>query len=473
MIYHGTRIDEFELALQEGIERAGQYQKPVVVSIAERIDEFSPIEFVQAGAQLSDARSYWTQPNGELTLVGLGVAHVLETVGSLRFRQTAADWRHLMAGAIVGDSCGLPGAGPLLLGGFAFDAQRPTAEAWKNFPHARFVLPKLLFAKIQNEFWLTRSVVVEPESDAVFEALALNEFANAVLENLATQSQKAGGSGKPKKRVARELLAAHEWKSIVAQAIATIRRDELEKVVLARAAELQSHYPFDSARALAYFSNHAPGTYQFAFARGQDCFLGATPEQLVRVRDGKLETMGLAGSMPRGDTPDQDDEFGKELLASAKDRSEQEIVVRAMREVLGDTCVQLQASATPTLLKLGSIQHLITRFKGCLSNGYSLLDLVERLHPTPAVGGRPRAAALHWLREHEQLDRGWYAGAVGWLDQNLQGEFAVAIRSALLHENRATLYAGCGIVADSDPEREYAESELKFKPMLAALKSDE
>jgi isochorismate synthase EntC len=140
-----------------------------------------------------------------------------------------------------------------------------------------------------------------------------------------------------------------------------------------------------------------------------------------------------------------------------------------MREVLGDTCVQLQTSAQPTLLKLHSIQHLVTRLGGTLANGYSVLDLAERLHPTPEVGGRPRAAALQWLREHEQLDRGWYAGAVGWIDQNLEGEFAVAIRSALLHENTATLFAGCGIVADSDPEREYAESTLKLKPMLAAL----
>jgi len=248
-----------------------------------------------------------------------------------------------------------------------------------------------------------------------------------------------------------------------------IRRDELEKVVLARAVQLDAHLPFDAAGALEYFSQHAEGTYQFAFARENDVFLGATPEQLARVRDGKLVTIGMAGSRPRGATLEQDNQIGNELLASTKDRIEQEIVVRAMREVLGDTCVQLQMSSIPTLLKLNSIQHLITHFSGTLSNGYSLLDLVERLHPTPAVGGRPRAASMQWLREHERLDRGWYAGAVGWMDRNLEGEFVVAIRSALLHGNQATLIGGCGIVGDSEPEREYAESALKLKPMLAAL----
>ena len=162
------------------------------------------------------------------------------------------------------------------------------------------------------------------------------------------------------------------------------------------------------------------------------------------------------------------------MLASAKDRNEQEIVVRARcAKCSGDTCVQPQMSANPTLLKLASIQHLVTRFSGTLANGYSVLDLVERLHPTPAVGGRPRAPRLAWLREHEKLDRGWYAGAVGWVDQNFEGEFVVAIRSALLHQNQATLFAGCGIVADSVPEHEYAESALKLKPMLAALGAGE
>jgi isochorismate synthase len=230
--------------------------------------------------------------------------------------------------------------------------------------------------------------------------------------------------------------------------------------------------PFAPARALEHFSRHAPGTYQFAFARGNDCFLGATPEQLVRVRQGQMETMGLAGSMPRGTSTEQDERLGSELLASAKDRREQEIVVRAMREVLGDTCAQLEMSDEPSLLKLQNIQHLVTRFSGTLAAGHSVLDLVERLHPTPAVGGLPRAAALEWLRAHEKLDRGWYAGAVGWMDGNLEGEFAVAIRSALLTQNRATCFAGCGIVADSDPEREYAEASLKLRPMLAALGAD-
>ncbi len=466
MIYQETRTDEFALALRRGIEQAVRLSKPILVSVSERISEFEPISLFDRAAELTNARTFWAQPDAELTLVGLGVAHAIDTVESLRFRQAAADWRYLLAGAMIEGSRGLPGVGPLVLGGFAFDAQNPTPAQWQNFPHARLVLPKLLYTKTNNEFWLTRNVVVDADADVTFDALALDEFAGA-LENIPPSFPRVRAHALEAE--ARELVSADEWQKIVARAIAAIRREQLEKVVVARAVELRGARDFHSARALRYFSQHAPGTYQFAFARGEDAFLGATPEQLVRVRAGKLETMGLAGSMPRGATPAQDKQFGEELLASAKDRNEQEIVVRAMREVLGDTCVQLQMSAAPTLLKLGSIQHLVTRFNGTLAQGNSILDLVERLHPTPAVGGRPRAAAMQWLRENEKLERGWYAGAVGWMNERAEGEFVVAIRSALLRKNRATLFAGCGIVAASDPAREYAESELKIKPMLAAL----
>lgn len=470
MIYRETVTDELISALKQGIEQANRLGKAVLVSVTERIAPFEPLEIMQRAGELTNARVYWAQPNHELTLVGLGVAYAMDGFESLRYRQAAADWRHLMTGAIVEGPRGLPGVGPLALGGFAFDAQRATTKLWQNFPHARLVLPKLIFSKRKGDFWLTRSVVADPDCDIAFEALTLNEFVSDVLES--NNSPNASKSRTPVKGI-RELVSRQNWQAMVADAVQTIRREDLEKVVLARAVELNAPTAFDPVRALAHFSNAAPGTYQFAFSREEDCFIGATPEQLVRVRDGNLETMGLAGSMPRGSTPVQDEQFGNEMLASAKDRNEQEIVVRAMREVLGDTCVQLQMSVTPTLMKLASIQHLVTRFNGTLANGYSVLDLVERLHPTPAVGGRPRAAALAWLREHENLDRGWYAGAVGWMDQNLEGEFVVAIRSALLHQNQATLFAGCGIVADSVPQREYAESALKLKPMLAALGAGE
>ncbi|HET7034704.1 MAG TPA: chorismate-binding protein, partial [Thermomicrobiaceae bacterium] len=157
------------------------------------------------------------------------------------------------------------------------------------------------------------------------------------------------------------------------------------------------------------------------------------------------------------------------LLASAKDRGEHAIVVRALAEGLAGICRELEMPAEPKLLSVANIHHLHTPLRARLQPGRTLLDAVERLHPTPAVGGWPRDPALRFIRAQEGLDRGWYAAPVGWLDRHGAGEFAVALRSALVEGASATLFAGCGIVADSDPDQEYAESAIKLRPMLSAL----
>jgi isochorismate synthase len=207
----------------------------------------------------------------------------------------------------------------------------------------------------------------------------------------------------------------------------------------------------------------------FAVVRGGRWFLGATPERLVRVRHGEVSAMALAGSAPRGQSPEDDRRFGEALLASAKDRVEHAIVVEMVRHSLSGACDAVSVAEAPALLKVSNVQHLHTPIAARLRGGSTIFDLIERLHPTPAVGGVPRAAALDWLRRREGLDRGWYAGPIGWIDGRHEGEFAVAIRSALLSRDEALLYAGCGIVAGSDPDAEYGESQLKLRAVLAAL----
>jgi isochorismate synthase len=267
----------------------------------------------------------------------------------------------------------------------------------------------------------------------------------------------------------RELRSAAAWQADVATATETIRNGQLEKVVLARAVELQATTPFDAARALRYLTEQYTGCYTFAMARGDKCFLGATPERLIRLQNGEVLTMSLAGSIRRGATDVEDRQLGQALMDSAKNRFEHTVVVQAMVEALDEVCTALQVSPHPALLKLGNIQHLCTTITGQLAHGETVFNVVEALNPTPAVGGRPRDASLQFIRDYEKLDRGWYAGPVGWVDAGGDGEFAVALRSALLHGHVATLFAGCGIMADSNPEHEYAESILKLKPMLAAL----
>jgi isochorismate synthase len=465
----------WQTLLTQGHQRAQRTGRPVVVSVTESTGPHDAIQLFERCQSLTTERLFWAQPGAGFTLLGLGVAYALETNDAGRFQQAALAWRTLMAEAMVESPSQAPGLGPLLMGGFAFDAQRPTSALWQYYPHGRLVLPRVVFTQRSGEAWVTHNLVLRPESDLeaeATEAISLTQAALTLDPRPARPNGPNGrsaGNGHSSTITTHELQSAAKWQADVANATRAIREGYLEKVVLARAVQLKSTAPFNAARALEHLSAHYTGCYIFAIARGDDCFLGATPEQLVRLRTGEVQTMGLAGSIKRGKTATEDARLGQTLLNSAKDREEHVVVVQAVVEALEPMCARLDYDHTPSLLKLGNIQHLYTPIHGRVANGYTILDFVERLHPTPAVGGRPREVALQLIREDEGIDRGWYAGAVGWLDARSEGEFAVALRSALLQRHTATLFAGCGIMADSDPAQEYTESALKLKPMLAAL----
>lgn len=265
-----------------------------------------------------------------------------------------------------------------------------------------------------------------------------------------------------------ELPPANAWKEIVRAAAAATRQGRLKKIVLARAIRMRAA-GFDSARTLWRLRAAYPRCTLFAITRGARCFLGATPERLVRLQGTEVAVAAVAGSAPRGGSEEEDARLGRLLLAGAKDRLEHALVVDALRDVLAKISTAAPSTAETVLLKLGNIQHLYTPLTAVLRGRHTVLELAGLLHPTPAVGGVPRAAALRWISDHERLDRGWYAGPVGWMDRRGNGEFAVAIRSALLQGTEALLFAGCGIVGDSDPDQEYAESWLKLRSILPAL----
>jgi isochorismate synthase len=270
-------------------------------------------------------------------------------------------------------------------------------------------------------------------------------------------------------------LSARAWQALVGSVARGIRQRQLgiEKVVLARAYAVQHRRPIDPVSALRQLAGSNPSCTVFAVAHANACFLGATPERLVALRHRAASTMALAGSVARGATPAEDQALAEQLLRDPKQRAEHAVVVGALRDGLAQVCSRVVADAQPHVHTLASLQHLLTPIRGQVTPGHGLLDLVERLHPTPAMGGFPRQRALELIRASEGLDRGWYAGPIGWVNRVGEGEFVVGIRSALIHGASAMLFAGCGIVADSDPAAEYAESGWKLRPMLAALGVDE
>src|SRR5829696_6482414 len=260
------------------------------------------------------------------------------------------------------------------------------------------------------------------------------------------------------------------WESSVATAVTLIRQGALDKLVLAREEQLLAAIPFSPITALARLRRFNSAATLFAMQSGRSWLLGASPERLVRLHETRVDVTCLAGSIGMGHDDEERRHLADQLLSSKKDREEHEIVVRSTMCALAEVCEDVtRLAGTPRIATARAVQHLETPVSARMSDAGNILDLVERLHPTPAVGGYPSNRALSIMRELEVIDRGWYAGPFGWTDLDGSGEFVVAIRSALLSGRIASVFAGSGIVADSVPAAEYEETSLKLRPMLAAL----
>ncbi|MHB1225497.1 MAG: isochorismate synthase, partial [Gemmatimonadaceae bacterium] len=359
--------------------------------------------------------------------------------------------------------------------------------AWRGFPDAWLAVPRLCLAVSPAGRWLASSVLVrtgdeplrladglERERDRLIGAGAASESA-AVWATIAESFRNRRPSSDEAVAAATAAgvdgddAAREAFLQAVAEGAAAVRGGALEKVVVARAVGWRPPRPPDAVATLRRLAARYPDCHLFAVARGRRVFLGASPERLVRVDGRMVRATSLAGSIGRGATAELDGRQGAALMASAKDREEHAIVVRALTAALAELGDDVVAPAAPALLTMPDVHHLYTPVTARLRDGVALLDVVARLHPTPAVGGAPRDDALAFIRDHERWDRGWYAAPVGWMDAGGDGEFAVALRSALLDGDRATLFAGCGVMGDSEPGEEYAESELKLRAMRDGL----
>jgi menaquinone-specific isochorismate synthase len=462
--------------LREAAGRAAKQQRPVLASFTQ------PVEWCDTIRAFTGARRaglgecfFWEQPAEQNTLVGVGAATTIETDGITCFIDSASAWRALMNDAVVTyapATMSTPGSGPVLFGGFAFDPLSPRTQLWAEFPGGLLILPRFLLSYSANHVTLTINRMIQASDNTEQSAQEIE----AGVRHLRTAIEHAPTT--PREEEAsirfsiRETRPASEWMETVANIVDMIQHGAFEKVVLARDIQVKLDDPaeaFDISITLQRLRESYPAAFVFAVQRGERFFIGATPERLVQAQDGQIHTMALAGSARRGETAGEDAQLGTELLQSEKDNSEHAIVVAMVREALESHCTNVRVSAAPQLLKLKNLQHLKTPIAGELVPGRCILDVLADLHPTPAVGGFPRHAALETIRNTEKLDRGWYAGPLGWIGAGGHGEFAVALRSGLIDGSKATLFAGCGIVSNSDPQAEYAESDLKFQVMLRGL----
>ena len=437
-------------------------------------------------------RFYWSEPDSSenrMTLAGLGIAAevkvppVLEnadqdpSLPGHRFSAIAQAANELFDRAIVlpvewltengiDEEWRQHPARPRLFGGFAFQDDFIPDNTWSVFCPAHFVLPHYQFVQLSDSAYLTINVLVAWDEDisscfgGLKEAL-LTRMALVLPDDLGTNSIVSLSYPMP----------SGKWAEIIHQATQYIRNGELEKVVLSRVCEVRTDESINALASLSYLNQNYGSCYRFIFEPvPQHAFFGATPELLIRKNSADIVTMALAGSTARGKTPEHDTSLAIQLLNSSKNRHEHQLVVDTIRSSLKAFLADLESSAEPVILRLPNIQHLLTPIYGRLRDSdMSVLALVRLLHPTPAMGGVPAGAALSRLRLLEPVPRGWYAAPIGWFDAQGNGEFSVAIRSAVSQYARAWLYAGAGIVGDSDADQEWLETALKFRPMLGAL----
>lgn len=406
------------------------------------------------------------QPDRDhLALAGLGEAVRIEAGGSERFDRVDARWRELSARSVTVGIDGCDAVSPIAVGGFSFAQQPSSSPHWQGYRPAALVVPELVLRRSGSSITLTLSRLVHGAEDptqlaAEFEQ-RLRELRDGYLPLL--DPDPAAPS-----RVASQMPPEH-YEQAVAQAVERIRAGELEKIVLAREVQVHAQQGHSPAAVFSVLRDAFPSCYVFSVAAGSDTFLGASPELLVRCEGQRVSTVALAGSARRSADPSVDAHLGEQLLRSDKDRREHEIVVKSICRTLEEVALWLSVAEEPQLISIANVQHLATPIRAQLGESRSVIELAGRLHPTPAVAGEPRDLALGLIPALEGLDRGWYAGAVGYCEVDGDGEFCVALRSALLSDTVARCYAGVGVVVDSDPSAELAETEIKLQALLPVL----
>ena len=443
---------------------AHRHLGPVLLSCTERLlISPDPLAFLAASAAALGGGVLWQQPREDVTFAGAGAALNLGANGPGRFGELSNAIRGVSA-RLVRDDERIPFP---IIGGFAFGEGSEASPIWQGFGDARMVVPRVLLQIEGNEPIVRATHLVDPSASTSEIAREMRDTFDRARRWATTPFSETADPGSI---TMQSVPTKSSWESTVATAVALIRQQMLDKVVLAREERIYADAPISPIAVLSRLRSLDSEATLFAMQARGDWFLGATPERLVRLQDGRVDVTCLAGSIAVGRNPEDQAALADRLLRSGKDREEHEIVVRSTMSALAEICEGVtREPGTPRVVAARSVQHLETPIRGCLSAAGDVLDLVERLHPTPAVGGYPRKPALNAIRELEEIDRGWYAGPFGWTALDGSGEFAVAIRSGLVSGRTASIFAGSGIVADSIPAAEFEETCLKMRPMLAAL----
>lgn len=451
--------------------RAGHWK---IASISLEVKHIDPLLVLETIYEPGERHFYLEQSRADRSLAGAEAVVEEIAFGPERWDTIRAFADEVFEHTLSAGDVGLPFSGPHLFAGFAF-LDRP--EPGGAFEAATAFLPRWQVSQSAGTSVAVANLRIDAETrlePLIERTLAAHEKFQAFdyAGRVDAEKRDRDARREPAPLCWEEVGPAARYEDSVREALRRIRRGAYDKIVLARAREAVAEVgELRPLLCLDDLRQRFPECFAFSYGNGRgESFIGATPERLAAVRDGRLITEALAGSAPRGGDRRSDSLRARALLASDKDLREHRHVIASIMRRLEEAGFDPRAEVRPSLLRLANVFHLRTAIEAPAGGGRHLLDALAALHPTPAVGGKPRRAAVPDIRELEGFDRGLYTGTLGWLDAAGGGEFVVGLRSALIDGARAVAYAGAGIVEGSDPEREKAETDLKFEAIIGSLR---
>lgn len=456
-------LERFLEACRDAAEEDGHWK---VASISLRVNHADPLAVLEAIYEPGEFHAYLEHPQAGEAIAGAEAVCSDSWAGPHRFAEARAFADEVLEHTIAVGDLDTPGAGPHFLGAFPFfDETHAGGET--AFPRAVLFLPHWQVRQTQGRYVAVANCRVEPDADT---ALLARRIWEAHQRFTSFRYGEEPPPPPPRLRQREEVGGEGHYCRQVAAALERLRAGTYEKIVLARALDLtfdRDLRPLETANRLR---NRFPSCHAFSFANAHgQSLIGATPERLLETDGRRLGTEAIAGSAPRGTSAREDARFASDLLASEKDLREHAHVVESIRRRLASVGITLPDPPPPRLLALPNVQHLHTPLEAELPEAAHLLAVADALHPTPAVGGTPREAALPDILRLEAFPRGLYAGLVGWFDHRGAGEWVVAIRSALIEGPHARLFAGAGLVEGSQPDSEERETRLKMQALLDAI----
>jgi len=447
-------------------------EKVSFLSFSFPIFKVDALAVIEQNSNKDSFEYYWEKPVDSFSIAAAGEIHRIKTTGRNRFKEASHLGKELISEIHHFSKLSHSKTAPHLFGGFSF-YDHNVGKTWSDYASASFTLPEWSIINNGALTLLTITFNVKKSDNEHTLLSAIYQRLNNLNELCSSDSYEIGPEFKNSHSIdtpSEDSKEFFKWKHSIESATKDISVNKYEKIVLARKLKLKLDHEVCDTHILNRLRHQYPDCYSFLIRQSaQSSFIGCTPERLASFDKNYILTEGLAGSTPRGKTASEDARLENELMNSTKDRNEHEFVISAIQKDLKKYSDSIDLPKTPTIKKLTNVQHLYTPIRAHIKDGVSKTEVLENLHPTPAVGGFPRESAIPFISKFEDFERGWYASPIGWINANGDGEFVVAIRSGLIKKEEVNFFAGCGIVEGSDPLKEWKETNLKFIPMLSAL----